>query len=351
MLNFYSGPSKLAPPVSKELQQNLRGNAKYPFLEISHRSKDVVSLFTEAEQLFRSLFNIPDAFDILFTHGGATLQFSAIPMNLCLYKTGNVGVINSGRWSALALVEIEKWCRGEAIASSQSNHFNELPPTSSLEQDYDYIHICTNNTIHGTQFHTIPKLHSPLVADMSSEIGSRPIDWSLYNVVFAGFQKNLGSAGGGIVIVRREAIKEQKNVPSLMNYNNLIAKQSMWNTPPVFAVYSCLLTLRWMEASGGIAHFEQERQIKSHMLYTTLADCHHFSLPIQPDHRSYHNIVFEANSEAIEEQFLMAAQHAEIVGLKGHRSRGGLRASIYNAHTQDEVEQLCQFIRDFDQKV
>ena len=351
MLNFYSGPSKLAPPVSKELQQNLRGNAKYPFLEISHRSKDVVSLFTEAEQLFRSLFNVPDAFDILFTHGGATLQFSAIPMNLCLYKTGNVGVINSGRWSVLALVEIEKWCRGEAIASSQSNHFNELPPTSSLEQDYDYIHICTNNTIHGTQFHTIPKLHSPLVADMSSEIGSRPIDWSLYNVVFAGFQKNLGSAGGGIVIVRREAIKEQKNVPSLMSYNNLIAKQSMWNTPPVFAVYSCLLTLRWMEASGGIAYFDQERQLKSNMLYNTLADCHHFSLPIKSDHRSHHNIVFEANEEAIEEKFLQAAHQADIVGLQGHRSRGGLRASIYNAHTLDEVEQLCEFINHFDQKV
>ncbi|MGC6420216.1 MAG: 3-phosphoserine/phosphohydroxythreonine transaminase [Chitinophagales bacterium] len=351
MLNFYSGPSKLAPPVFKELQQNLRGNARYPFLEISHRSKDVVSLFTEAEQLFRSLFNVPDAFDILFTHGGATLQFSAIPMNLCLYKTGNVGVINSGRWSTLALVEIEKWCRGEAIASSQSNHFNELPPTSSLEQDYDYIHICTNNTIHGTQFHTIPKLHSPLVADMSSEIGSRPIDWSLYNVVFAGFQKNLGSAGGGIVIVRREAIKEQKNVPSLMSYNNLIAKQSMWNTPPVFAVYSCLLTLRWMEASGGIAHFDQERQVKSNMLYNTLADCHHFTLPIKSDHRSHHNIVFEANEEAIEEKFLQAAHQADIVGLQGHRSRGGLRASVYNAHTLDEVEQLCEFINHFDQKV
>ena len=156
MLNFYSGPSKLAPAVSKELQENLRSNGKYP-LEISHRSEHVVSLFAEAEQLFRSLFKVPDAFDVLFTHGGATLQFSAIPMNLCLHNKGNVGVINSGRWSALALVEIEKWCRGEAIASSQVNHFNELPAIPSLEQDYDYIHICTNNTIHGTQFHAIPR--------------------------------------------------------------------------------------------------------------------------------------------------------------------------------------------------
>ena len=351
MLNFYSGPSKLAPPVPKELQEYLSGSTNNPLLEISHRSKDVVGLFEEAEQLFRSLFNVPEAFDILFVHGGATLQFSAIPMNLCRHNVGKVGVINSGRWSALALIEINKWCQGEVITSSEQNGFNELPEVSSIQESYDYIHICTNNTIHGTQFHHIPELNCPLVADMSSEIGSRPIDWSLYNIVFAGFQKNLGSAGGGIVIVRREAIKEQKNVPSLLNYNNLIAKQSMWNTPPVFAVYSCLLTLRWMEASGGIAHFEQERRKKANMLYNTLTDCRHFSLPIHPDHRSHHNIVFEANSEAIEEQFLMAAQHAEIVGLKGHRSRGGLRASIYNAHTQDEVEQLCQFIHDFDQKV
>ena len=179
MLNFYSGPSKLAPSVLKALQEKLRGNAKYPFLEISHRSKDVIKLFAEAEQLFRSLFNVPAAFDILFTHGGATLQFSAIPMNLCPYNEGKVGVINSGRWSGLALVEIKKWCQGETIASSQPIHFNELPAIPSAEATYDYIHICTNNTIHGTQFHTIPKLNCPLVADMSSEIGSRPIDWSL----------------------------------------------------------------------------------------------------------------------------------------------------------------------------
>ena len=353
--NFNAGPGALPLPVLERIREELldwRGSGM-SVMEMSHRSPEFESINAGAEQKLRNLLGISDDYAVIFVQGGGSMQFSMAPMNLCL-PGKPVDVLHTGTWTAKAIAELKKGILHHIAASTESEKFARLPRRAEMKfsPDASYVHICTNNTIEGTQWTTLPETgHVPLVADMSSDIASRPIDVKKYGVIFAGAQKNLGPSGVTVVIIRKDlAERADKNLPTLLQYRTHIKEKSLYHTPPTFAVYIVGLVLEWIESEGGIPGIEKRNEAKAKRLYDTIESSGGFySCPVEKGSRSKMNVVFRVagGNDAIEKKFAVEAAAARLVGTPGHRSVGGMRVSLYNAVTPDAVEALTTFMREF----
>jgi phosphoserine aminotransferase len=320
---------------------------------MSHRSPEFESINRAAEAGLRKHLAIPDDYAVLFVQGGGSMQFTMAPMNLCLAGKP-VDLIHTGTWTAKALGELKKGILHHVAASTESDRFARLPRKEEINYspDASYVHMCTNNTIEGTQWSEMPETGGvPLVADMSSDIASRPIDVKKFGLIFAGAQKNLGPSGVTVVIVRKDlAERADKNLPTILQYRTYIKEKSLYNTPPTFAVYIVGLVMEWIDAEGGITAIEKRNNAKAKLLYDTLeASGGFYRCPVEKSSRSKMNVVFRVagEDEAIEKQFGKEAAEAGLVGTPGHRSVGGMRLSLYNAVTLDAVEALTGFMREF----
>src|SRR5882672_10580727 len=362
--NFNAGPGALPLPVLERIREELldwRGSGM-SVMEMSHRSPEFESIIAAAEQKLRSLLGISDDYAVIFLQGGGSMQFTMAPMNLCL-PGKPVDVLHTGMWTAKAIGELKKGVLHNIAASTESEKFTRVPRKDEIQfsADASYVHICTNNTIEGTQWSAPPETGGvPLVADMSSDIASRAIDVNKYGVIFAGAQKNLGPSGVTIVIIRKDlAERADKNLPTLLQYRTHIKEKSLYHTPPTFAVYIVGLVLEWIESEGGIPGMVKRNESKAALLYDTIESSGGFySCPIEKSSRSRMNVVFRVDGgagrsaaaqdmEALERDFAAKAAEASLVGTPGHRSVGGMRVSLYNAVEPAAVEALTSFMREF----
>ena len=353
--NFNAGPGALPLPVLERIREELldwRGSGM-SVMEMSHRSPEFESINAAAEAGLRKHLQIPDEYAVIFVQGGGSMQFTMAPMNLCL-PGKPVDVLHTGTWTAKALGELKKGILHNVAASTEAEKFARLPRKNEikLSADASYVHMCTNNTIEGTQWTEIPEPgNAPLVADMSSDIASRAIDVKKFGLIFAGAQKNLGPSGVTVVIVRKDlAERADKNLPTTLQYRTYIKDKSLYNTPPTFSVYIVGLVMEWIDAEGGIPAIEKRNNAKAKLLYDTLEESNGFyRCPIENSSRSKMNVVFRVanGDEAIEKQFAKEAAAAGLVGTPGHRSVGGMRVSLYNAVTLEAVQALTSFMREF----
>jgi phosphoserine aminotransferase len=354
-LNFNAGPGALPLPVLERIREELldwRGSGM-SVMEMSHRSPEFESINAAAEQKLRSLLGISDDYAVIFLQGGGSMQFTMAPMNLCL-PGKPVDVLHTGTWTAKAIGELKKGVLHHIAASTESEKFTRLPRFDEIKfsPGASYVHICTNNTIEGTQWAALPETGDvPLVADMSSDIASHPIDVRKFGVIFAGAQKNLGPSGVTVVIIRKDlAERANKNLPTLLQYRTHIKEKSLYHTPPTFAVYIVGLVLEWIESLGGVPAIEKRNAAKAKLLYDTIESSGGFySCPVEINSRSKMNVVFRVagGDDAIEKKFAAEAAVAGLVGTPGHRSVGGMRVSLYNAVTLEAVEVLTSFMREF----
>jgi len=348
--NFSAGPAILPEEVFQEAAEAVKSftDKGLSILEISHRSKEFQAVMDEAMALAKELLSIPDTHEVLFLQGGASSQFMTVAMNQ-LGAEDTAGYIDTGAWSSKAIKEAKMYGGVNLIASSKENNYTSIPKGYEIPSDLKYLHITTNNTIFGTQFQDIPETSVPIVADMSSDIFSRPVDVNKYGVIYAGAQKNMGPAGTTLVIVNKDFVKEPvRQVPTMLNYNTHIAKQSMFHTPPVFAIYVSMLTLRWVKKQGGVAAVQAKNEEKAQLLYDAIDNSASFSCPVAKEDRSKMNVVFLLNDDQKNDAFLAAATAAGCDAIKGHRSVGGFRASIYNAMPLAGVQALVNVIQEFD---
>jgi phosphoserine aminotransferase len=320
-------------------------------MEMSHRGKEFIAIADEAEALLRELMAIPSNYKVLFLQGGATLQFAMVPMNL-LRGRKSADYVNTGEWSKKAIKEAQAFCRVNVAASSEDERFTYVPERARwrLDPDAAYVHVCTNETIGGVEFHWIPDTGDvPLVADMSSHILSRPVDVSKYGLIYAGAQKNIGPAGLTIVIVRDDLIGHApKGTAGMLDYKVHADAQSMSNTPPTYAIYIAGLVFKWLKAQGGLPAIERRNVEKANLLYDYLGDSTVFRSPVRAADRSRMNIPFTLRDEALDAEFLKGAEERAMVQLKGHRSVGGMRASIYNAMPVEGVRRLVAYMKEFE---
>lgn len=350
--NFFAGPAILPQEVLKNAEKAVANFADMglSILEISHRSKEFTSVMEEAEALVRELLFIPDEFAVLFLTGGASSQFFMAPMNL-LKKNDVAGYCNTGTWSKKAIAEARLYGNIKEVASSEDNSFCNIPKELDLNSDLKYLHITDNNTIYGSEYHDLSNIEIPLVSDMSSNIFSKPIDINKYDLLYAGAQKNLGPAGTTLVIVRKSKIgKTSREIPSMLNYQTHIDKKSSFNTPPVFPIYVSLLSLRWIKKNGGVAEMEKKNIEKANALYGEIDRNSKFYGTVVKEDRSRMNVCFKCKDESLESKFLEFANSRRLIGLKGHRSVGGFRASIYNAMNIEGVEKLVEAMKDFEKE-
>jgi phosphoserine aminotransferase len=352
--NFNAGPAALPLPVLERIREELldyRGTGM-SVMELSHRSAEFEAINTAAEQNLRKLLAIPEEYAVIFVQGGGSMQFTMVPMNLCL-PGKPVDLLHTGMWTAKALGELKKGVLHTVAASTEAEKFTRVPRQNEikLSADASYVHMCTNNTIEGTEWHTLPETGpARLVADMSSDIASRPVDVKKFGLIFAGAQKNLGPSGVTIVIVRKDlAERADKSLPTVLQYRTHIKERSLYNTPPTFAVYIVGLVMEWMQAEGGITTIERRNEAKAKLLYDTIDAGGYYSCPVEKASRSRMNVVFRVagGDEAIEKQFAEEAARAGFVGTPGHRSVGGMRVSLYNAVTLEAVQALTGFMREF----
>ncbi len=355
VFNFSSGPAVLPLPVLEEAQRDLVAlpGVGMSVLEISHRSKAFDEILASAQADMRALAGIPENYTVLFLQGGASLQFSMVPMNL-LAPSKTADYIVTGDWGKKALKEAKKVGTTSVAGSTEDGHFKRIPAQDELRltPGAAYVHMTSNNTIHGTQWHRLPDVgDAPLVCDMSSDIFSRAIDISKYGVVYAGAQKNLGPSGVTVVIVRDDLLaRSADTLPTMLNYRVQAENGSRYNTPPAFGIYILGLVLKWLKGVGGLAAVQEINARKAAALYAEL-DRTPFWLPhADTDSRSQMNVTFRLSSEVLEQQFVKEATAAGFDGLKGHRSVGGLRASIYNAFPEEGIAALVQFMQRFEQK-
>jgi len=352
--NFNAGPGALPLPVLERIREELldwRGSGM-SVMEMSHRSKEFESIIADAEQRLRRLLGISEDYAVLFLQGGGSMQFTMAPMNLCL-PGKPVDVLHTGMWTAKAIAELKKGIPHHIAASTEAQKFTRVPGVEEINfsSDASYVHICSNNTIEGTQWQQMPPTGSaPLVADMSSDIASRVIDVNKFGVIYAGAQKNLGPSGTTVVIIRKDlAERADKNLPTLLQYRTHIKEKSLYHTPPTFAIYIVGLVLEWLESSSGVAAMELRNSTKAKLLYDLLDEGTFYSGPVEKSSRSKMNVVFRVagGDEAIEKDFAKQAEAAGLVGTVGHRSVGGMRVSLYNAVTIQAVEALTSFMREF----
>ena len=341
-------PEKVLKQAQAELLEY--GDSGQSVMEMSHRSKWFDAIITDTEATLRRVMNIPDHYKVGFFQGGATQQFAMVPLNFM--TTGKADYIVTGNFSNLAAKEAAKFGEAKIVASSKDKNFTYIPDVNAIDYDKDasYIHICQNNTIFGTQYVEVPQVEGvPLVADMSSMILSKPVDVTKYGCIYFGVQKNVAPAGMAIAIVRDDLLGHAAdNVPTMMNYTTLLAKDSMYNTPPCWCIYMLGLTLDWLDEQGGIEGMEQIKHGKAQMLYDCIDSSKLFTCAAEKPFRSDMNVTFRSASEELDAKFVKEAAEAGFVNLKGHRKVGGMRASIYNAVPVEGVEKLCDFIRAFD---
>lgn len=349
--NFYAGPSILPQFTLDETIKAIKDFAGtgLSIMEISHRSKEFVAVMDEAQALFRELLNIPEGYSVIFVGGGASTQFAMVPYNLMKRKAA---YLNTGSWSSKAIKEAKRFGEVVEVASSKDQIFNYIPKGWTVPDDADYFHITTNNTIYGTEIREDLDVPMPLVADMSSDIFSRPVDVSKYAIIYGGAQKNLAPAGVTFAIVRHDVLgKVDRDIPTMLNYQTHIDKESMFNTPPVLPVFSALQTLKWLKAQGGIAEMEKINLKKAGLLYDEIDRNPMFKCTVgDPADRSIMNICFVMSEgfEEFEKEFLEFAGTKGLVGLKGHRSVGGFRASTYNALPTESVQALVDAMQEFE---
>lgn len=351
--NFSAGPSQMSEKVLEKAASellNYKGTGQ-SVIEMSHRSKEFLEVFESCRSKLIELMNIPSNYKVLFLQGGASLQFSMIPMNV-LKKYKKAAVVNTGAWSKKAIKELKKIGDAQVVASSEEDTFSYIPKDYKVPKDIDYFYICENNTIYGTKYHELPDTGDiPLVADLSSCILSEPIDVSKYGIIFAGAQKNLGMAGLTLVIIREDLIEENDALPSMLSYKVQADNDSMFNTPPTYAIYMLGLVLEWIKDEfGSLENLEKVNQKKASMIYDVLDNSEFYRGTVVKEDRSLMNIPFVTISKELDEKFIAEAKEQGMVNLKGHRSVGGMRASVYNAMSVEGVEKLVSFMKDFEER-
>ena len=350
--NFGAGPGILPVEVLKEASEAVLefNNLGMSLLEVSHRGKDFIAVMDEARQLVKELFNLGADYEVMFLQGGASLQFLMVPYNL-LSTSGTAAYINTGTWASKAIKEAKLLGNVNEIASSKDKNFNYIPKNINIPADADYLHITSNNTIFGTQYKKFPDTNVPLVADMSSDIFSKKIDANKFSLIYAGAQKNMGPAGTTLIIVKKDLLgKTGRTIPSMLDYKIHIENDSMFNTPPVFAVYVSMLTLRWIKNNGGLEAMEKRNREKANLIYKELDENPLFNGTAEKEDRSDMNVTFLLKDSALDEEFLNITKGEGISGIKGHRSVGGFRASIYNAMPVESVKTLVEVMQEFAMK-
>ena len=351
--NFSSGPAILPEPVLLKAQSEMldyKGTGM-SVMEMSHRSKDYEDIIYGTEALLRELMGIPENYKVLFLQGWASTQFAAVPLNIA-NKSGIVDIIGTGMWTNRAEAEAKKYCKVNLVASSADQTFTYIPETKRQDftQEADYVHICWNNTIYGTRYTELPDTGDvPIVADFSSAILSQEIDVSKFGIIFAGAQKNMGPAGLTVVIIREDLIGlHREATPTMLRYDIQAKNDSLYNTPPTYAIYICKLVLEWLKELGGIKEIQKINERKANVFYAYLDASKMFRATVTGKDRSMMNIPFVTGDEALDKKFIAAATEAGFVNLKGHRSVGGMRASIYNAMPEKGVADLIDFMERFE---
>ncbi len=352
--NFSPGPATLPYSVLQEAAVDIVNyqNTGIGLIELSHRSKEFMAVAEETEKLIRQLLNVPDNYKVLFLQGGASSQFFMIPMNL-LGKGKTATYLNTGTWSKKAIKEARLFGDIKVAYSSEDTTFNRVPRDDeyTVAPDSEYLYFVSNNTIYGTQFSQMPKTDTMLVADMSSDILSRPVEIDKFGIIFAGAQKNMGPAGVTIVLIRDELLdKTPDTVPTMLRYKTHADKGSMFNTPPCFAIYCVGLVMRWLQEQGGVEAMEEKNRRKAGLLYNAIDATDFYRGHAEKDSRSLMNISFNLPTPELEAKFIAEAAEVGFNGLKGHRSIGGCRASIYNAFPEEGVAKLVDFMADFAKK-
>ncbi len=353
--NFSAGPAVLPEEVLREAAEEMldyKGSGM-SVMEMSHRSKTYDSIIKEAEADLRELMNIPSNYKVLFLQGGASLQFAAIPMNLM--KNGIADYIVTGEWAKKAYQEACMYGKANKIASSEDKTFSYIPDCSDLpiSKQADYVYICENNTIYGTKFKTLPNTKGkPLVADVSSCFLSEPVDVTNYGVIYGGVQKNIGPAGVVIVIIREDLITDDvlPGTPTMMKFKTHSDAQSLYNTPPAYGIYICGKVFKWIKNMGGLDAMKAHNEAKAKILYDYLDQSKLFKGTVVKEDRSLMNVPFITGNDALDEKFIKEAKAAGFDSLKGHRSVGGMRASIYNAMPIEGVEKLVEFMKKFEEE-
>lgn len=350
--NFNAGPGILPNEVLHEASKAVMNFNKsgLSILEIGHRTPLFEAVMDEARSLVKELMQLNDEHEVLFLHGGASTQFMQVPMNL-LEQGRTAAYIDNGIWGSKAIKEAKLFGNVDVVASSKDKNHTYIPKQFTVPEDAMYLHYTTNNTVEGTQWHTIPETNVPLVADMSSDIMSRQMDFNRFALIYAGAQKNMGIAGVNLVVMNKDILgKVSRQIPTILDYRNHIEAGSMLNTPPVFAVYLCMLTLRWLKKLGGVSKMEELNNKKAELFYTTLDSLPVFKAPVAKEDRSKMNAVFIIEDKAVEEKFLEVCKQEKLYGIKGHRSVGGFRASFYNAMHIDSVRVLTNVMKHFASK-
>jgi len=352
VFNFSAGPSMLPLPVLEKAASELvcYGDSGMSVMEMSHRSPVYEAIIADAQAKLRTLMNIPDNYKVLFLQGGASTQFASVPLNL-LNGSGKADYIVSGQFSKKAFDEAQKYGDVKAIASSKDKNFTYIPQITreDIRPDADYVHVCFNNTIYGTKFNYIPDTGDiPLVADMSSCIISEPVDVTKFGVIYAGAQKNMAPAGLTVVIVREDLLgKARPETPVMLDWKTMADNDSMYNTPPCYAIYMAKLVYEWILDMGGLDAMKAYNVKKAAILYDYLDNQDYYIAPVEKEYRSMMNVTFVTGDEALDKKFAKEADAAGIKNIKGHRSVGGMRASIYNAMPIEGVEALVKFMDDF----
>jgi len=349
--NFSAGPAVLPKEVLQQARDEMLDwhGSGMSVMEMSHRGKEFMSIAAQTENDLRELARIPQNYKVLFLQGGASSQFAMVPMNLLRGKT-TADYINTGQWSAKAIEEARRYCTVNVAASSEDANFTYVPPQDQwrLNAQAAYVHYTSNETIGGVEFHWVPEVEVPLVADMSSDILSRPLDVTRFGLIYAGAQKNLGPAGLTLIIVREDLLgKPLPGTPALYDYQIHAQNDSMYNTPPTYAMYITGLVFAWLKKQGGLAAMEKINMIKANLLYDYLDSTDFYHCPVAKTDRSRMNVPFTLKDSALDGEFLKQAQHNGLLQLKGHRSVGGMRASIYNAMPLEGVAKLVAFMKEF----
>ncbi len=352
--NFSAGPSMLPEEVLKTAAAEMLeyGNSGQSVMEMSHRSKEYQAIFDETEANLREVMNIPDNYEVLFLQGGASTQFAMVPLNL-MTKNGKADYIITGQWANKAYKEAARYGAAREVASSKDKTFSYIPKTTAADFDpeADYVHICMNNTIYGTKYNQLPDTGDvPLVADISSCILSEPIDVSKFGMLYAGAQKNVAPAGVTIVIIRKDLLGNAMDItPTMLNYVTHSENGSMFNTPPCYTIYVAGLTLKWIKKLGGLEKMKEINEKKAKILYDFLDNSKLFKGTVVAEDRSLMNVPFVTGNDELDAKFVAEAKAAGFVNIKGHRSVGGMRASIYNAMPIEGVEALVNFMKKFEE--
>lgn len=352
MYNFNSGPAVLPAAVLHEASEAVLNfnNTGLSILEIGHRTDWFVNVLEEAKELVKELLQLDELYEVLYLHGGATTQFMQAPMNL-LDENETAAYCDNGIWGSKAIKEAKLFGNVHIACSSKDQNHTYIPKELSVPQYSKYLHYTTNNTVEGTQWHFIPEANVPLVADMSSDIFSREVPFSKFSLIYAGAQKNAGAAGVTIVVIKKDILgKVKRQIPTILDYRTHIEAKSLLNTPPVFAIYVSMLTLRWIKKEGGLREMEKRTNERADLFYETLDSLNLFEGKVDKQDRSLMNATFTTKNPGHEKLFLDECKQNGMVGIKGHRSVGGLRVSMYNALPLSSVQALCDLMKDFDEK-